>query len=145
MKNLILVFIVFITTLSFFSCESKSFHANAEEIAIINEMSCWDSYEKLLLEVEHDQKENQKTAIEKEIQKEREKNMTLGERYAYMDAWMPYISESEKKGRESLYNNIEFLNIIRNDSLFEELREERKMLAKSLEPFKEKVLFLLEI
>lgn len=140
MKN-ISILIILIVALNSVSCKEESFYANIEEISVINEMNCWDSYEKLLLEVEHNKKESRKTAIEKEIQEVREQDMTVGERYAYMDTWMPYLEESEKKGKESLYNNIDIINLIRNDSLLKPLEESRKMLSESLEPFKSKVPF----
>lgn len=140
MKNILILITLIITSICT-SCKNNSLQADADEILVINEMNCWDSYDKLLLEVEYNQKESRKTAIEKEIQEERERNMTIGEAYAYMDAWMPYIREAEEKGRGSLYNNIEVINLIRNDSLLEQLQKERKILAESLEPFKNKVPF----
>ena len=123
MKNLYL-FIIFI---SLISCKDSNnieqSYANEIEKNIIDKMICWKDYES----------EN----IDNQIINTDDKGETdkLFERRFNLDEL------ACKKGREKLKNNTLFINIIRNDSLLNDLKNQRKLLANKILTYNNKVSF----
>lgn len=123
MKNLYF-FILFI---SLISCKdsnnTEQLYANEIEKNIIDKMTCWKNYESENID---DQIINTDNKEEKDKLFDRRFNL---DELAY------------KKGREKLKNDTLFINIIRNDSLLNDLKNQRKLLANKLLTYNKKVSF----
>ena len=111
MKN----FLIFILFVSFLSCNnsynSNSTYANETEKAIINRMTCWNNSESESIMnqiIETDDKETIDNLYEKKFDSD---------------------EKVYSKGREALKNDTIFINLIRNDSLLNDLKRQRNQLA----------------
>lgn len=125
MKKILFLFIVLFLS----SCkqESKvnsiSTYANDYEKTIIENMYCWNSslaetqMKLIILTNDKEQKDKKRNEHRKEVRK------------------------AIERGRNQLYNDTLFINIVRNDSLFNNLVSQREKLAKELLTFKNKVPF----
>lgn len=71
-------------------------------------------------------------------------NMNCWRNAAFLLANDADAAKVTKGGRESLLYDSLFITIVRNDSLYESLLQQRKNLAKQLRPFKKKVPFFAE-
>ena len=104
---------IFITNIS-------NIYANYEEQAIINNMNCWGADWNSGLFVPSD-----RNLTEEQREKRRKKDVVV----------------VRALGRKQLYNDTVFINIVRNDSLYNALLDKRKEIAKSLSIHKNKVPF----
>jgi len=111
-----------------------------EEKAIIGNMDCWKAifnvswsyFNKLTYVGEGDRDERIQKSI-KQAEKETKEQIQKEAK-----------SRADASGRNSLHNDVTFINIIRNDSLYNALLEERKGISKSLFIYKNKVPFFKE-
>lgn len=125
MKNLFLFIF-----LALISCEnskkSDHYYANEVESNIINKMTCWTNYESenIMYKIVYtDDKEEKDKLFEKKFN---------------LDELASNI------GKENLKNDTIFINLIRNDSLLNEVKRQRKDLVDKILPFKKKVPFFEE-
>lgn len=123
MKN----FLIFVLFVSFVSCNnsdvSNQTYANEIEKSIINRMTCWKNSESESIMnqiIESNDKEIQDKLYEKKFDLE---------------------EKIYQKGREALKNDTTFINLIRNDSLLDDLKNQRIQLATKIKSFSEKVTF----
>lgn len=123
MKN----FFIFILFVSFMSCNnsdiSNQTYANETEKSIIDKMTCWNNSESESIMnqiIETDDKETIDKLYEKKFDSDEKAN---------------------SKGREALKNDTIFINLIRNDSLLNDLKNQRNQLAIEIKSFIEKVPF----
>ena len=123
MKNLYL-FIIFILLISCKdSTNTKESYANEIEENIINKMTCWKNFESEKIDNQIINTENKE------------------DRGKLFDTRFNLDELAYKKGREKLKNDTLFINIIRNDSLLNDLKNQRKLLANKLLTYNTKVLF----
>ena len=107
--------------------------ANDEEIAIIDNMNCW----KIIYgDVSEYFIDHSKSLSEQDGNCWKHREPTLKEREEGMYSARTF-------GREYLCNDTMFINIIRNDSLYNALLNERKEIAKNLSIYKNKVPFFI--
>lgn len=123
MKN----FLIFILFVSFISCNksdvSNQTYANETEKSIIDRMTCWNNSESENIMnqiIESNDKEIQNKLYEKKFDLE---------------------EKVYQKGRDALKNDTIFINLIRNDSLLNDLKNQRIQLVDKIKSFSEKVTF----
>jgi hypothetical protein len=125
MKNRFSILIVIATIIA--SCTNsykpQQTYANEEEKRIIDTMGCWESsYSKSCFNI---------ALLTQDKDKHDE----------YFQHAVESIEESNKKGRDKFKNDTLVINLIRNDSLLQDLKNQRKLLAKKILPFKKTVPF----
>lgn len=123
MKN----FYLFIIFISLISCKdsnnSQQSYASEIETNVIDKMTCWENYES----------ENVNEQIINTDSKE-EKDKLFDKRFNLDEL-------ANKKGRYKLKNDTLFINIIRNDSLLNDLKNQRKQLVNKILTYNKKAPF----
>lgn len=125
MKKNIVPILLFIMLLH--SCDERRqtpIYANNDEVVIIDKMKCWES-----VSAEH-----LIAYITFSSSKSRDKNKNW-------DKWHRLKDEAQLKGRESLYNDTLFIDIIRNDSILKHMLAQRKILSKKIKGYTGKIPF----
>jgi|GEM_PF-4122275 len=125
MKRINYSIIIIIWSIIFNGCtvpEKKAITlASEDEMKIINEMTCWESYinEIVILQITHADSEKEKDKLWKE--------------------WHSNLKEATKKGQLTIANDSIFISCIRDQANYKSLLNKRKLLAKSLLTYKYKL------
>ena len=123
MKNFLL-FIFFVTLISCKDSQnSKKSYANKSEKNIIDKMICWESYESESIMnqiINTDDKEERDNLFQKKFDLDEQASNTA---------------------KDKLKNDTIFINLIRNDSLLNDFKNQRNRLAKKILAFNKKVPF----
>jgi hypothetical protein len=121
-KSIILIFIFFLFLLSCTEKRQGAIYANNDEVTIINNMDCWSSTwaEGLVVTIALNPNKSNDRKWKK---------------------WHKLKDEVRLKGRESLYNDTLFIDIVRSDTLFKHMLAQRQIFSNKIKSYTIKIPF----